>query len=135
MPHLFTSAQAKVAAAKSVISRAKRMRDLTQAAERLESIVMSGRLAEQLAMGTPGYIAKRLSRVRAQLDRIDEMMMTEEDPAKLDRLASAQARLSEQERILVGRPLPGSLKPTAAKPSKPSPASSPSEVSEADSTT
>jgi hypothetical protein len=41
------------------------------------------------------------------------MMMTEEDPAKIDRLASAQARLAEQERLLAGRPLPGSRRPAA----------------------
>jgi hypothetical protein len=29
----------------------------------------------------------------------------------VDRLSAAQARLSEQERILAGRPLPGSLRP------------------------
>ena len=53
----------------------------------------------------------RLERVRLQLDRIDAMMLVEVEPALLDRLASAQARLSEQERILAGRPLPGSRKP------------------------
>jgi hypothetical protein len=39
------------------------------------------------------------------------MMMSEDDPQRLDRLASAQMRLAEQERILAGRPLPGSRKP------------------------
>ncbi len=56
----------------------------------------------------PNYVARRLARVREQLDRVDCMMMKEKDPQKLDRLASAQARLAEQERILDGRPLPGS---------------------------
>lgn len=60
----------------------------------------------------------RLDRVRAQLDRVDAMMLTEDDPAKLDRLASAQARLSEQERILAGRPLPGSFRPQSDKSSR-----------------
>jgi hypothetical protein len=59
------------------------------------------------------YVSARLSRVRLQLDRVDEMMMTEKDPQKLDRLASAQARLAEQERIMSGRPLPGSRRPVA----------------------
>jgi hypothetical protein len=58
------------------------------------------------------YINARLSRVREQLDRIDVMMTKETDPQKLDRLASAQAKLAEQERQLAGRPLPGSLRPT-----------------------
>lgn len=57
------------------------------------------------------YVFQRLMRVRRQLDRIDRMMMTESDAQKLDRLASAQARLSEQERTLAMRPAPGSLRP------------------------
>ena len=57
------------------------------------------------------YRAKRLARVRKQLDRIDDLMDEECDPQKLDRLASAQARLAEQERILRGEPLPGSRRP------------------------
>jgi hypothetical protein len=46
-----------------------------------------------------------------QLDRIDGMIEKETDPMKLDRLASAQARLAEQERLLAGRPMPGSFRP------------------------
>src|SRR6266481_10113914 len=42
----------------------------------------------------------RLARVRRQLSRLDDKMETETDPQKLDRLASAQARLAEQERQL-----------------------------------
>jgi hypothetical protein len=61
------------------------------------------------------YVGERLVRVRVQLDRLDKLMMTESDPQKLDRLASAQARLSEQERILDGRPLPGSRRPGKQK--------------------
>ena len=62
----------------------------------------------------PSFTAIRLSRVREQLNRIDAMMLDESDPQKLDRLASAQARLSEQERTLDGRPLPGSMRPSKA---------------------
>jgi hypothetical protein len=64
------------------------------------------------------YVNERLARVRLQLDRLDKMMMSEKDPQKLDRLASAQARLAEQERILNGRPLPGSRRPAADAPPK-----------------
>jgi len=60
------------------------------------------------------FILSRLVRVRKQLDRIDSMIEKEKDPMKLDRLASAQARLAEQERLLAGRPMPGSLKPKAS---------------------
>ena len=47
------------------------------------------------------------------------MLLSERDPQKLDRLASAQARLSEQERVLSGRPLPGSLKPGGRRARQP----------------
>lgn len=60
---------------------------------------------------TDDYHARRIMRVRQQLDRIDAMLMEEEDAQKIDRLASAQLRLSEQERVMSGRPLPGSRKP------------------------
>jgi len=66
---------------------------------------------------TDGYNVQRLMRVRKQLNRIDSMMEREDDPQKLDRLASAQARLSEQERILRGEPLPGSRRPAPERKS------------------
>ncbi len=37
---------------------------------------------------------------------------------KLDKLASAQARLAEQERLLAGRPLPGSRRPERERPKR-----------------
>ena len=49
---------------------------------------------------------------------LDTLFENEDNPQKLDRLASAQHRLSEQERILSGRPLPGSQRPRLAKPAK-----------------
>jgi hypothetical protein len=65
---------------------------------------------------TSDYVAVRLMRVREQLNRLDSMMAKETDPQKLDRLASAQAKVAEQERVLDGRPLPGSRKPMAEIP-------------------
>jgi hypothetical protein len=62
------------------------------------------------------YLAARLARVRAQLDRIDEMMMNEVEPPMLDKLAAASARLAEQERLLAHRPLPGSERPKEKRP-------------------
>ena len=57
------------------------------------------------------YIAAKLVRVRKQLARLDDLLDEESDPQKIDRLASAIARLSEIERILRGSPLPGSRRP------------------------
>jgi len=71
-------------------------------------------IAEAIPASFPDYTAKRLFRVRKQLDRLDEMMAEEDDPQRIDKLASAQARLAEQERLLAGRPLPGSHRPRQA---------------------
>lgn len=57
----------------------------------------------------------RLLRVRKQQDRVDEMLLVEDDPAKLDRLASAAIRLNEQERQLSNRSLPPTLKASVVK--------------------
>jgi hypothetical protein len=61
------------------------------------------------------FNATRLLRVREQLTKLDAMIEAEKDAQKLDRLASASSKLSEQERILDGRPLPGSRRPTSDK--------------------
>lgn len=55
----------------------------------------------------------RLERVRKQLEKIDEMIEEETDPARLDRLAAAASRLSEQERRYAGRSLPPTVRATA----------------------
>ena len=64
------------------------------------------------------YPVERIVRVRAQIKRIDAMLMEELNPQAIDRLASAIAKLGEQERILSGRPLPGSQRPRLAKSPK-----------------
>jgi hypothetical protein len=64
------------------------------------------------------FCEKRIMRVRSQLERLDQMLVTEDNAQAIDRIASASARLSEQERILSGRPLPGSQRPRLAKPAK-----------------
>ena len=62
------------------------------------------------------FTARRLSRVRRQLRRIDAMLMHETDPAKLDRLAAASMRLSDQEFALANRPKPGQRRPGPEQP-------------------
>ena len=59
--------------------------------------------------------------VRKQLLKIDAMILKEQDPQKLDRLASANAKLSDLERVMSGRPLPGQLRPRASKSLKSDP--------------
>jgi len=57
------------------------------------------------------YSRQTLLRVRKQVKSVLGMLEAETDPQKIDRLASALARLSEIERQLANRPLPGSWKP------------------------
>lgn len=59
------------------------------------------------------FAGRRLMRVREQLERLDRLASEEDDPKQLKALADATTRLSEQERLLAGRPLPGSRRPSA----------------------
>lgn len=92
---------ARLAQAKSVAAR--RANSLANAPLKLARI-----LPEQ----EPRYIKDRLARVRKQLRRLDELMDAETDARMLERLATAMTRLAELERVLAGRPLPGSRRPS-----------------------
>lgn len=75
---------------------------------------------EAKRLSNDNHPKSRLIRVRKQLDLLDGLLESQAvkptlDAQCLDRLASALARLSEQERQLAGRPMPGSLRPRAAK--------------------
>jgi len=118
MPKIpFTSENASEMAYRSHAAREQATRERKELVERAKDAIA-------LAESIPEYVVTRLARVRVQLDRIDDMLMKERDPSKLDRLASAQSRLAQQERELAGRPLPGSLRPTG-KPTRSRPDSLP----------
>jgi hypothetical protein len=103
----FTTANAREMAARSQAARRQR----TLEREATKAIAPGLSQAKPQQDDDALFIAKRLARVRKQLDRIDGMIEKETDPMKLDRLASAIARLAEQERLLAGRPMPGSFRP------------------------
>ena len=65
------------------------------------------------------FYEQRLVRVRKQLEKVDGLIDIETDPAKIDRLASAAIRLSEQERQIVNRSLPPVVRGAAEKTEKP----------------
>ncbi len=94
---------------RSMEVRRRRIEEMELAAKEQE---VADKLAAAEAAKLKGYAGKQLVRVRVQLDRLDALMAAEVDPNKLDRLASAIAKLSQLERELDGRPLPGSLKPS-----------------------
>lgn len=54
------------------------------------------------------YPDLRLARVRKQLDRIDDLMLSETDPQKLDRLAAAQPEASSIKLSIVSPGVSGS---------------------------
>jgi hypothetical protein len=62
------------------------------------------------------YVRRRLNRVRAQIDMLDDRIekAVRGDSKKLKELTEAQARLSEMERHLAGRPGPGNVHYRAA---------------------
>ena len=64
------------------------------------------------------FTFQRLMRVRAQIERIDALLADEDEPKQLKELADALTRLADQERILAGRPLPGSRRPEKDKPAR-----------------
>jgi len=71
-------------------------------------------IAQALPKQPEDYTGGRLARVRKQLDALDGLIddaMAEGDSKRLKELSEAQNRLSEQERIMAGRPLPGSKRP------------------------
>lgn len=60
------------------------------------------------------YRLQRLSRTRAQLEALDKELEGETDTKAIKALCDSIKALSEVERILAGRPLPGSHRPSKA---------------------
>ena len=112
---LFTAATARQAALKSVeVQRQKRS---AEAQRRL--LPASAPLQAPAPPAVDDYTRLRLVCVRSQLGLVDAAILKEAgkdypDGQRLNWLAAAQERLAEQERVLAGRPMPGSLRPTAA---------------------
>jgi hypothetical protein len=126
---VFTKQNAATFAAKAHESRrlnkAKRLADIDEA-NRI--IAEAAQLRLQIA-ATPDWMRDRLRRVRLQLERLDKLAEAETDPTKLDRLASAAARLQEQERQLDNRPLPRQAsKPRRSVPTDPEPVPTPEQA-------
>ena len=113
---VFTTSTCREAAAKSLVVRRRRKELNKIAADQAEQAALQTltlRLTDPLR---DQFTVARLVRVRKQLTRLDAMMERERDARNLDRLASAQSRLAEQERLLSGRPLPGQRRPAPDRP-------------------
>lgn len=103
----FSAANAKEMAARSHLLRKQRVQELRLAANPVP------------LPADDSYVERRLSRVRQQIEVLSDMLESESDPQKIDRLASAIARLAEYERQLANRPLPGSRRPAPERVAKP----------------
>ncbi len=117
---LFTPEIARINAAKGVAQR-KLNRDNR---EKLIKQLLDRPLAPELPQPKPPvepvteYASRRLNRVRGQIERlnerIDDLLNDDEvDAGAIDRLANALSRLQDMERIMDGRPLPGSKRPAS----------------------
>lgn len=104
----FTPANARIMAARAAVAR-------RIAAEKREAMLQE-ELAKPIApalLPDDVFRLQSLARVRKQMDNVFGMMDDEQDPQKIDRLASALARLNEAERQLSNRSLPPSQKPVS----------------------
>jgi hypothetical protein len=69
-------------------------------------------LPARMPNGPPlDHVTLRLARVRAQLNRIDDMIERARGFQAVDRLSAASERLTKVEFALAGRPMPGSRRP------------------------
>lgn len=111
-PFGFTKENAAEMARRGAVTRRRKYQERKLREERDRQ-----RAAQVLADTDPtaDYITIRIGRIRAQLDRLDEMLLLEADPQKLSWLATCTAKLAEQERVLSGRPQPGQLRPSAPR--------------------
>lgn len=112
-----TKENAKLMAALSAASRRKNPLKAVPPGYKLVPVVEPEIIPHVPA--TDDYPDLVLARTRTQLDLIGRALSSELEQAKPDSrrlrdLTDAQGRLGEQERILAGRPLPGSRKPPAA---------------------
>lgn len=57
------------------------------------------------------FTEERLARVREMIDKLDKMLLDEDDPQALSWLATASSRLADQEFDYAGRPKPGNRRP------------------------
>jgi hypothetical protein len=104
-------------------SNARQMADLGRANTKARAEAARTAIATLVADPSIEFESKLLARVRSQLELLNALLLTElsksrPDAQAIDRLAAAQSRLTEQERIGAGRPMPGSLKPSQAKPAR-----------------
>lgn len=89
--------------------RATAARKLREKAEAEES----ARRAAVGGLTEAEYVMRRITRTREQIEELDRKMSRSSDPRAIKALSDAMKNLAELERVLSGRPLPGSNKPSS----------------------
>ena len=88
---------------------------LAHAARRQQAIAATNPepvvIPQQIAPPADNFITRKLARVREQIERVEALLDDADEPQAVDRFCNALTRLYELERILSGRPLPGSRRP------------------------
>jgi hypothetical protein len=120
---LITAANARLYAAKSAIARQNNrnseLRRLAEADELRTRLVQTAVLTDvQAPTPVDEFIQRRLLRVRAQLERLDDLLADEDDSKTIKELSEALSRLQDQEQKLSGRPGPGTLRPMPERKAK-----------------
>jgi len=124
LPHAFTAANAAENARKAVQARIRRKAEqeqaIAQAKADLELVKPLLGKAIELATGHASvpdseYRLQRLARTREQIETLDAQLLATDDPRAIKAITDSIRNLAEIERILAGRPLPGSHRPTKPK--------------------
>lgn len=110
----FTADNARLMALRSVEARKKRKEQPKPSVARSEASALEP---------ADSFHNRMIACVREQMENTLEKMEDEDDPNKLDRLASAFDKLRDSERVLLGQPLPGSHRPSSPKRTKDQPQS------------
>jgi hypothetical protein len=64
------------------------------------------------------YVAERIARTRAHIERLDSKLLKANDPQEIKWLSDSIAKLQDVERILSGRPAPAPFKQSRRAPNR-----------------
>ena len=118
-PRFFTKENARQFQAKSAAAR--KQASLARLAEPTPkpTAPVAKPTAEPIADSCVNEFTKRkLARIRGQIDRVEGLLDAACEPQAVDRFANALTRLYDLERVLAGRPLPGSKRPAPERATK-----------------
>ena len=119
-PWHFTSDKAREANRKSVEARRKQGLVAAEAIETLDKLKLNAVVLPVLEPDEV-YRLSRLKATREALDGLYSDLNGADDPKDQKAICDSIARLSEVERLLAGRPSPGSHRPTPSKPKRTQP--------------